>query len=144
MAISGTRDIADDLAQQTCERALQKADLFEAGTHLDRWLFTLARRIWLNELRAKAVRTGGGLVAIEDAQLVDHKSSLESNISATEVFKAIGTLPVNQRETVILVYVEGYTYKEAAAILEVPIGTVMSRLATARRTISLKLTDESS
>jgi RNA polymerase sigma-70 factor (ECF subfamily) len=64
------------------------------------------------------------------------------NIFAGEVFKAIGSLPEAQRETVTLVYLEGYTYKEAASELDIPIGTVMSRLAGARKTIAKAFPDE--
>lgn len=98
----------------------------------------MARRIWLNELRANAVRRGNGLIAVEDAELVSTNLTADANIFAGEVFNAIGSLPESQRECVMLVYVEGYAYKEAAEMMEIPIGTVMSRLATARKTISAK------
>jgi RNA polymerase sigma-70 factor (ECF subfamily) len=143
LMLSGSRTAADDLAQKTCTRALEKADKFEPGTHLDSWMFTLARRIWLNELRAEAVRRGNGLIPVEDATLPAPNHSAEANIFASEVFNAIRNLPESQRETVVLVYVEGYAYKDAAAILDIPIGTVMSRLAAARKAISLKFPDES-
>ena len=64
------------------------------------------------------------------------------NIFAGEVFKAIGALPEAQRETLTLVYLEGYSYKEAAAELGIPIGTVMSRLAVARKTLAQAFPDE--
>lgn len=115
---------------------MERADQFDAGTHLDRWVLTIARRIWLNEMRAQAVRRGNGLVPVEDADLISPEFSSEANIYLGEVFNAIGGLPESQRETVMLVYVEGYAYKEAAHMLDVPIGTVMSRLAAARKTIA--------
>ncbi|MEO0866603.1 MAG: sigma factor, partial [Pseudomonadota bacterium] len=74
VALTGRRDWADDLAQTTCLRALDKADQFEAGTHLDRWMFRMAQRIWLNELRSRKVRTGGGLVPVEEIELPDKKT----------------------------------------------------------------------
>ena len=104
---------------------------------------TIARRIWLNEMRAQAVRRGNGLVAVEDAALVSPEFSQEANIFLGEVFNAIGALPESQRETVMLVYVEGYAYRQAAHMLDVPIGTVMSRLAAARKTIAGKFPDRS-
>jgi len=136
--VTRNRAAADDLAQKTCERALEKAETFTPGTHLDRWLFTLARRIWLNDMRAGKVRRGAGLVAVEDTDLADTRANTDVNISAAEVLGFIGRLPDGQRHAVMLVYVEGYSYKEAAALLEIPVGTVMSRLATARRTIAPK------
>lgn len=138
LSLSGTRAGADDLAQKTCARALERADGFEPGTHLDRWVLTMARRIWLNELRAETVRRGGGLVPVEEIELAAENLPAEMNIFAGEVFNSIAALPDAQRETVMLVYVEGYAYKEAADMLEVPIGTVMSRLAAARKTIAAR------
>lgn len=127
---------ADDLAQTTCARALEKADQFTPGTHLDRWLFTMARRLWLNDQRAGRLRQGQGVVAIEDADLADAGPSTETNILAREVFTMIQALPEAQRTTALLVYVEGQTYREAAEILDIPVGTVMSRLSALRKTIN--------
>ncbi|MEJ6403996.1 RNA polymerase sigma factor [Yoonia sp. 2307UL14-13] len=136
LVLTRDRNMADDLAQMTCERALAKADKFMPGTDLDRWLFTIARRLWLNDIRAAKVRQGAGLVAIEDSDLADEKPTAEANIFAREVFDLVQTLPEAQRLTVLLVYVEGHSYRDAAAILEIPVGTVMSRLASARKAIS--------
>ena len=141
-ALAGRRADADDLAQRAVVRALEQADKFQPGTHLDRWVFTITRRIWLNELRSQAVRRGNGLVPVEDIPLEANQLSPEMNIFAGEVFKAIGALPEAQRETLTLVYLEGYTYKEAAADLGIPIGTVMSRLAAARKALALVFPDE--
>lgn len=141
LVLSGSRADADDLAQRACIRALENAEKFQPGTHLDRWVFTIARRIWLNELRAQAVRRGNGLIAVEEVELAADNLAPETNIFAREVFTAIGGLPEAQRETVTLVYLEGYAYKEAARMLEIPIGTVMSRLAAARKTIARAFPD---
>lgn len=142
LVLSGSRTTADDLTQKACARALENAARFVPGTHLDRWLFTLTRRVWLNEVRADAVRRGNGLIAVEDAGLVSENMSAEANIFAHDVFNAIRALPEAQRETVMLVYVEGYAYKDAAKMLEIPIGTVMSRLASARKAIAKVFPDE--
>jgi RNA polymerase sigma-70 factor (ECF subfamily) len=135
MSITGQRDWADDLAQATCLRAIEQADKFEAGTHLDRWMFRMAQRVWLNELRSRKVRIGKGVVPVEDVDLRDDKPDSETNIFARDVLSQVNALPVGQRQSVLLVYVEGFSYKEAADIMEIPIGTVMSRLAAARRTV---------
>lgn len=143
MALTGQRDWADDLAQATCLRAIEQADKFEAGTHLDRWMFRMAQRVWLNELRSRKVRVGGGVVPVEDVDLRDEKPDSETNIFARDVLSKVNALPVGQRQSVLLVYVEGFSYKEAANIMEIPIGTVMSRLAAARRVIAAAMpTDE--
>ena len=132
LVLSGNRANADDLAQAACLRALEKSDRFEPGTHLDRWLFRLTQRLWIDETRKQVVRTGGGLVPVEDANLVDETSDPEQSVMLNEVIGSVMQLPEAQRATVMLVYVEGYSYRDAAMILDIPVGTVMSRLAVAR------------
>ncbi|TNJ45568.1 RNA polymerase sigma factor [Phaeobacter sp. B1627] len=136
LAQTGKRDRADDLAQKTCLRALEKHESYQVGTHLDRWLFRMAHRLWLNEIRATAVRTGGGLVALEETEIPDSSVTAEENIFLSEVFTKIGALPEGQRVVVLLAYVEGFTYQETADTLGIPIGTVMSRLASARKKVA--------
>ena len=139
MVLTKARDTADDLAQAACERALLNADKFQPGTDLDRWVFTIARRIWLNDIRSAKVRRGEGLVQVEDVDVADDAPHIEVNIFAAEVLKIMQALPEGQRVTTFLVYVEGYSYREAAEMLEIPIGTVMSRLAGARKTVAGKV-----
>jgi RNA polymerase sigma-70 factor (ECF subfamily) len=123
---------AEDLVQATALRALERSSQFVAGTRLDRWLFSILRSIWLNQLRALRIRTGHGLVDAEDALVSDGAEQIETNIFAGQVLRQAMGLPEAQRETLLLVYVEGFTYQEAANVLDVPIGTVMSRLAAVR------------
>lgn len=132
LVLSGNRNNADDLAQAACLRALEKASLFEVGTHLDRWLFRLTQRLWIDERRKQVVRTGAGLVQVEDANLVDSSLDPERAILLAEIVASVMKLPEAQRTAVVLVYIEGYSYRDAAMVLDVPIGTVMSRLAAAR------------
>jgi len=132
LLLSRDPDMADDLVQATCLRALERSAQFTLGTRLDRWLFTILRSVWLNELRARRVRTGRGRVDAEAVLVEDGRVQTEANILAAQVLRKMLDLPEEQRETVLLVYAEGYTYREAAALLGIPIGTVMSRLATAR------------
>jgi RNA polymerase sigma-70 factor, ECF subfamily len=136
LVLSRARDVADDLVQATCLRAIERADQFEPGTRVDRWLLAILRSIWLNEIRARKIREGGGFVDPEDALTTDGAREIEMNITASQVLRAIDRLPEAQRETVLLVYGEGYSYAEAATALTVPIGTVMSRLATARAALA--------
>ena len=139
VALTGRRDWADDLVQTTCVRAMEKSELFQLGTHLDRWLFTMAQRLWLNELRSRKVREGGGLVPVEDTPIADNKPDVETNILARDVLSKVQGLPDAQREAVFLVYVEGYSYKDAAEMMDIPIGTVMSRLAAGRKRLNTQL-----
>ncbi|WP_158817604.1 RNA polymerase sigma factor [Methylocapsa sp. S129] len=135
LVLSGARDVADDLVQATCVRAIERADQFQPGTQLDRWLFSILRSIWLNELRSRRVREGGGFVDASEALVVDGGHQIETNIFAAQVLREVGGLPEAQREAVLLVYVEGLSYREAAEVLAAPIGTIMSRLAAARLTL---------
>jgi RNA polymerase sigma-70 factor (ECF subfamily) len=132
LVLSGNRDTAEELAQATCVRALERSHQFTAGTRLDRWLFAILHSIWLNEVRARKVRLGQGLVDADAVLVFDGVKQVETNIWAGQVLREVQALPEAQRETVFLVYVEGMTYREAASLLGIPIGTVMSRLAAAR------------
>jgi RNA polymerase sigma-70 factor, ECF subfamily len=135
LVLSGRGDVAEDLVQATCLRALERSAQFTPGTRLDRWLFAILHSIWLNEVRARRVREGGGLVDAEATLSFDGRQAIETNILASQVLAEVQRLPEAQRETVFLVYVEGLTYREAAYVLDVPIGTIMSRLAAARASL---------
>ena len=139
VSLTGRPDQADDLAQMTCLRAIEKAELFKPGTHLDRWLFVMARRIWVNELRSASIRKAASFSDDEQLDVDDKKPDAETNIFAREVFEKVNALPEAQRVTALLVFVEGYKYSETADILDVPIGTVMSRVAAARTKLKSQL-----
>lgn len=132
LSLSGRPDRADDLAQATSLRALEKAHQFQAGTNFKAWSFTLCRSIWLNELRREAIRRTEGLEAVRAEDMAGHFDT-EATIFAREVFSEVMALPEAIRATVVLVCAEGLAYREAAEVLDVPIGTVMSRLAAARK-----------
>ena len=132
LVLSGARDVAEDLVQATCVRAIERADQFQSGTNVGNWLFAILRSIWLNEVRSRRVREGGGFVDASEALTFDGARAIETNIFAAEVLREVGRLPEGQREVILLVYVEGRSYGEAAELLSIPIGTVMSRLAAAR------------
>ena len=136
LVLSKARDAADDLVQATCLRAIERADQFIPGTRIERWLFAILRSIWLNEMRSQRIREGGGFVDAEDALISDGVREIETNITASTVLRAISRLPEAQRETILLVYAEGYSYAEAATALGVPIGTIMSRLAAGRAALA--------
>ena len=142
LVLSGRGDVAEDLVQATCVRALERAAQFTPGTRLDRWLFAILHSIWLNEVRARRIREGGGLVDAEVVLSFDGREAIETNILAAQVLAEVQRLPEAQRSTVFLVYVEGLTYREAAEVLGVPIGTVMSRLAAARASLGELAADD--
>jgi len=130
--LSRQRHVADDLVQATCVRALERARQYEPGTRMDRWLLSILHSIWLNEVRAQRVRQGQGQVDADQALAFDGESVAQTHVLAAQVIRRVDALPEAQRETVFLAYVEGLSYREVADVLQVPIGTVMSRLAAAR------------
>ena len=135
LLLSGSRETAEDLVQATCLRALEKSAQFKPGTRLDCWLFAILGSIWKNELRSQRIRRGQGFVDAETVLTFDGCKQVETNILARQVLEEMAALPEAQRDAVYLVYVEGLSYKQAATVLEVPIGTIMSRLAAARATL---------
>jgi RNA polymerase sigma-70 factor, ECF subfamily len=108
-------DLAEALVYATCKRAFERADQFVPGSRLDRWMFAILRSIWVNEIRARRISKGGGFVGVEDPLRTEGEQAVEMNILAADGFHAIGPLPEAQRETVLLVYGEGYGYAEAQA-----------------------------
>ena len=132
LVLSGDPDTAHDLVQSTCLRALERCEQFEPGTQLSRWTYTILSSIWKNEIRSRKVRIGQGFVDPEIALITDGVQEMDTNLLARQVLKEVERLPEGQREAVFLVYGEGLSYREAAEILDVPQGTIMSRLATAR------------
>jgi RNA polymerase sigma-70 factor (ECF subfamily) len=129
--------LADDLVQIACERALAHSDQWSPGTRLDAWVFRILRNAWIDHVRHR--RTDGLMDDVSDHEhkLVDGDSEdrILNRLTLAEVQRAITGLPDEQREVLILVCVEDLAYREAAEVLGVPIGTVMSRLARARRRI---------
>jgi len=136
LVLSGRRDAAEDLVQATCLRALERADQFQIGTHLDRWLMAILHSIWLNDLRSQRIRQGRGFVDAEAVLVTDGLGTVEARVLANETIRHVQALPEAQRKTVFLAYVEEMTYRETADILGIPIGTVMSRLAAARAALT--------
>ena len=140
MVLSHNEETAGDLVQKTCLRALQRSAQFKPGTRLDHWCFSIQASIWKNELRAERIRRGGGFVEAEEVLVSDGEVKLETRIFLNQV---LTRLPELHRSAVLLVYVEGLTYAEAAKTLNIPLGTVMSRLANARAKLAeIRLVDE--
>jgi RNA polymerase sigma-70 factor (ECF subfamily) len=130
--LTGTAAEADDLVQAACERALTRRHQFQEGTRFDSWLFRIVQTIWIDQLRARGVRKEDGEVGEEQLGSDMPVRRIEARLALAEVRRAIEQLPPDQRTTLMLVTVEGLSYREAAAVVGVPIGTIMSRLARAR------------
>lgn len=135
LVLSRKRDVAEDLVQATCLRALEKSSQYVPGTRLDRWLFAILHSVWVNQVRAMHLTQQQNIDDL-DRQAFQVSDSDADHLWAQQVRERINGLPEAQRNTVFLVYVEGFTYQEAAETLAVPIGTIMSRLANARQVLA--------
>lgn len=140
MGIARNGDIGDDLCQATIERALSRADQFELGTRLDSWMYRIAQNIMIDS--ARRTRTRGVEVEVDDAlgligddglQIVEGRSDL------ARARAAMAALPDELRILMSLLVLDGMSYKDAAITLEIPIGTVMSRFARARRIVDAQI-----
>src|SRR4051812_23823624 len=128
---------ADDLVQVAVERALLHLDQLRPGIRLDSWMFGIVRNAWIDETRSR--RRRDRLHAPEElGEHVADRSS-EAPIQRLSIEAALERLPEEQRLAIALVLIEGLAYKEAAAVLEVPIGTVTSRLARGREALEALL-----
>lgn len=140
VALTGDLDQADDLVQETCMRALSRVEQWQPGTRLDSWMYRIAQNLWFDRTRARKVR--GEQVNVEAAEALtgaDGREVVESRLTLQAVSAALGHLPDEQRVLIALVCIDGLSYKEAADITQTPIGTVMSRLARARRELHARL-----
>jgi len=136
MALTRNRHDADDLLQMACERALNRADQWQPNTRLDGWMFRIMQTVWFNELRSRKVREGHAQAEQCQGEAADDgEQRAEGRIMLQGVAEAVLELPEELRVVLMLVCVEGLTYREAAEAAAIPIGTVMSRLARARLTL---------
>ena len=136
-AVTHHREDADDLVQVAVERALRHLDQWQPGSRLDSWLYRIMKNAWIDEVRARKRRDE----VPADEELDERVGASETgrHIARLSVQAAMARLPEDQRLAVGLVLVEGLPYKEAAAVLEVPIGTVTSRLARGREALEALL-----
>jgi RNA polymerase sigma-70 factor (ECF subfamily) len=140
-ALTGTAADADDLAQAAVEKAMRNVDRYEPGTNVDRWLITIAHNHWRDERRsARARRPHVDVDVLIDMAGEDGAETQARRDADQHVRDAVAALPDEQRQVVALVLVEGFAYREAAEMLDLPIGTVMSRLSRARTVLAARLT----
>jgi len=133
LSLTGNADQRDDLVQETCSRALARRDKWQPGTRLDSWMFRIAQNLWLDRKRAERYRGEPVDIAmVGDLTDCDGRRITESRLALAEVLRGLDQLSPEHRVLIGLVCVDGMTYKQASEILELPVGTVMSRLARAR------------
>jgi len=134
-ALLGDAAAADDLVQDTLERALAKLHLYRRGTDLRAWLFTVMHNVYVNQLRA--ARPVAPLE--EEMPELAHPAREADALDLRDLDRALRRLPPEQREVLLLVALEDMSYGEAARALGIPIGTVMSRLSRAREKLRAML-----
>jgi len=138
--LSGNADRGDELVQAACEKLLRNKDRLRADTRLDSWLYQVIRNLHVDGIRAQSVRDRSAQEMRQTAELhVVTSTSMESHMMLHELEAAMEELSEEHRAVVMLICVEGLSYKEAANVLQVPIGTVTSRLIRARKALIAKL-----
>jgi RNA polymerase sigma-70 factor, ECF subfamily len=140
LALTGSSSDADDLVQNTCERALRYAHQLRELTRLDAWLYGIMRNLWFDEMRHRKVRRHDEIDAASDVIGEDGQATADGRITLETVRRAMSRLATDQRTVLMLVCVDGLSYKEAAEVLGIPVGTIMSRLSRARQDLQERLT----
>ena len=132
LSLTRNQDSADDLVQDSIERALRKAHYYEPGTNFRSWIFTLCRRLFLNQVRKQ--KTRGIMVELEDSpqSKLSTPAHQEQKFEFKEFIEHFDKLPPRDRDVISMVAIDGLKYAEAAEILEIPVGTIRSRLSRAR------------
>ena len=143
--LSQSQEAAQELTQGTCLRALEYQTTYSGG-NLKSWLFKIMHNLWRDEIRHN-MRAGLKLVSSETLDVEPHAADnperqLEQQLLLSEVQHMINQLPEAQRTVLLLTAVEGFSYRETAELLEVPLGTVMSRLARAREKMGQSVQQE--
>jgi len=137
--LTGSSVEADDLVQAACERALARRHQFQEGTRFDSWMFRIVQTIWIDQIRSRQVRKSDGDIGEDRLGSDEPVRRVEARLTLAEVRRAVDRLSPDQRAALLLVTVDGLSYKEAAEVVEVPVGTIMSRLARARIALQLQL-----
>lgn len=135
------RDLADDLVQDCLERALSRLDNWRSGDSPRRWLFTIMHHLFIDQMRQSKRRADLLVAAPEAAENVSLPAGQMAAVASREVLEALQSISPDRRAALLMVSVEGFSYAEAANILGVPAGTLMSRIARGREELKALLDD---
>jgi RNA polymerase sigma-70 factor, ECF subfamily len=139
LALTSSPTDSEDLVQNTCERVLRRASQLRDDRRLDAWVYGIMRNLWIDELRYRRLRRHE---AIEDHTEIagdDGQALAEGRITLAAVRRVMAGLPEEYRTVLMLICVDSLSYRETADVLGIPLGTVMSRLARARRKLHARL-----
>lgn len=138
--LTGSMSDADDVVQASLEKAMANLNQYQQGTRLDSWVFRIARNHWVDDRRRAHNRMGHDDIGeMIDLAGDDGVAVVEANAEARMVRAAVDSLPPEQRDVVALVMLEELSYREAADMLGLPIGTVMSRLSRAKAALAKRI-----
>ena len=132
-ALTLARDAAraDDLVQDSLLRAIRKRHLFQPGTNLPAWLFTIMHHQYVNNVRSR-VREGISIPVEDVESVLTVPATQGAGLQLRDLDRAMARLPEEQRQTLLLNGLEGFSYEDVAMILDIPVGTVRSRLSRGR------------
>lgn len=135
LALARTRHDADDLVQSALERAMLRAEQWTPGTRLDSWVYRIMQNLWIDQRRSGARRETAPIDAARNIGGEDGRDVTEQKIMAGRVQAAFDALSPELRTAAVLVMVNGLSYAEAASVLDVPLGTIMSRVSRSRAAV---------
>jgi RNA polymerase sigma-70 factor (ECF subfamily) len=138
-SLTGSEHDGDDLVQHACERALTRVSQWQPGTRLDSWLFRIIHNSWIDDRRSARARTRAPIEEAEGVIADDGEARMQARLTLEAVRREFGTLTAEHRAVLTLVCIDGLSYREAADVLGIPVGTVMSRLARARLDLAGRL-----
>ncbi|MGC4025253.1 MAG: RNA polymerase sigma factor [Mesorhizobium sp.] len=135
------RESSDDLVQDTLERALTRMENWQTGDSPRRWLFTIMHHLFIDQTRRRNRRGEDAMLSLDDGEALGQRAHQQETAEAGEMLDILSALSPDRRAAIVLVGVEGFSYAEAAAMLGVPAGTVMSRVARGREEMRRLLDD---
>ena len=139
IALTGSSSDADELVQNACERVLRRSGQLRDQTRMDAWIYGIMRNLWIDEIRHRRVRRHDELTAAAGVIGDEGEANAESRLTLGLVRRVLGDMPADHRTILVLVCVDGLSYREVSEVLDIPIGTVMSRLSRARAELHERL-----
>ncbi|MBX3570605.1 MAG: sigma-70 family RNA polymerase sigma factor [Rhizobiaceae bacterium] len=140
-ALLRDRDASDDLVQDCLERALSRMDNWRTGDNPRKWLLTIMHRIFLDQLRREKRRGEKAMLPLEDHEAMAVHAETSDGAASRDIVEALQAISPERRAAILIVSVEGFSYAEAASILGVPAGTLMSRIARGREELRALIED---